>query len=101
MSKPRIYKRNGYWWYECEREDGIVLKQSYKYPLGAFTALQKILKQMRWRVNGRFLIQNVIEEKLLTAKEYEFFRKMREDNCHGITKAQYGYLKGLAERNSN
>lgn len=72
--------------------------QSYKYHAGAINGLQKYLRQLHMKYNGRLLIEHIIEEELLTIKEHEFYKKMKACNCNGITKYQYGYLKGIAER---
>lgn len=41
----------------------------------------------------------LINISYLTVKEFTFWKSMRDKDCEFISKRQYGYLKGLQERN--
>jgi hypothetical protein len=53
----------------------------------------------RWyKENGAFSRLSKISDNLLSVEEYQFIQKMRKSKCKGITKAQYGYLVGIYDR---
>lgn len=96
--KPRIYKQSVYWWYTFEDENTVQRTQNYLYYEGAVKGLEAQLLNMHRRVGAMHLIEMVINPRLLTAREYGFIYKMRVTKCERMTRSQYGWIKGLAER---
>lgn len=83
---------NGYWilwfgninkWFQsfeaAEREGKKIWKRYYKEN-AAFSMIEKIA------------------QNILTIQELDFVRKLQRSRCKGISLKQYGYLKGIYER---
>lgn len=39
-----------------------------------------------------------LNTKIMACRELELYDKLKNNKCKGITKAQYGYLRGIHER---
>ena len=93
-----IFKIKHYWRLQIRDEYYNITSIDYIFPDGAFKRLEIELQRAYWRIRAREIIPT-INIRTLSAKESTFVYKMIKNNCIGISKKQYGYLKGLQERN--
>lgn len=64
---------------------------------GAFEYVRKYIKRYQKESSAASMVR-ILSVNLLSIKEAEFVYKLEKSNCKGITKRQYGYLKGIYER---
>ena len=51
-----------------------------------------------YKESSAFSMVENIGANLLSARDQEFVAKLNKNKCKGITKRQYGYIKGIHER---
>lgn len=51
-----------------------------------------------YKESAAFSMLSKVSANLCTIDEWEFIKKIRRTKCKGITPKQYGYLKGIYER---
>jgi hypothetical protein len=66
------------------------------YDAAAIEATKRWLKFYRESAAKSKL--DCISQNLLSVRDLDFVKKLHRSNCKGITKAQYGYLSGIYER---
>lgn len=64
---------------------------------GAIEYANKVWKRY-YKEQAALSMVNSISLNLLDVKEIEFIKKVKATKCAGISKAQYGYIKGIYER---
>ena len=64
---------------------------------GAYDYVRKYIKRY-YKECCAFSMVSTLSYNLLSTDELALVSKLRRFKCKGITKAQYGYLKGLHER---
>lgn len=69
----------------------------FMYPDGAFAFWLSIEKQII-KEQKAFSKLLKINERLLSLQELIFIKRLQKSKCLDITKRQYGYLTGIAER---
>ena len=70
---------------------------NYIHSAGAFTYAQKYCLKHRKEMSAFSILARIIVN-LLTVEEAELVAALRKNSCKGITKAQYGWLVGIYER---
>lgn len=57
-------------------------------------------KEMKrfYKESTAFSVLNDLKKELLACRELELYDKLKRNKCKGITKAQYGWLRGIHER---
>src|ERR1700744_2360772 len=93
-----VHKTKTFWRLHIRDEYYNITVIDYIFPDGAFKRLEIELQRAYWRIRAREIIPT-INIRTLSAKESTFVYKMIKNNCIGRSKKQYGYLKGLQERN--
>ena len=101
MISGRIYKhKNGPWIVQVKDSQGFIINNGiFMFPDGAFRYWKQLEEKSNREEKARAII-GTINFRLLSTKDYKFAEKMFNSNCVAITKRQYGYLKGIQERNS-
>jgi hypothetical protein len=100
--KPTISKHGQYWRLLYYRPQpgtlGLVAtSEFFIFYDGAIGKLTKIGKQIKQEQKAlRYLKE--IELTLLSVREYHFIVHMDASKCKNITRRQYGFLKGIWER---
>jgi hypothetical protein len=84
---------NGFYW-SVQTPQGWTY---YEHSSGAFTYARKYMLRNRKEMSA-FSMLNKISINLCTFDEAELIRKLIRNSCKGITKAQYGWLVGIYER---
>jgi hypothetical protein len=69
----------------------------YEHAEGAFTYAQKYLLRHRKEMSA-FAMLDSISINLCSVEEADLIKKLKKNKCKGITKSQYGWLKGIYER---
>jgi|ERR1700688_1101243 len=64
---------------------------------GARKHLNKKLKRL-YKESAAYSMARTVEGSLLSCAERDLVRKLCKSKCSGITPKQYGYLKGIHER---
>ena len=64
---------------------------------GAIHRLSRIIEQIT-REQKALKWLNSLTDQFLSCEEYVFIGHLRKTKCFGITKKQYGYLRGICER---
>ena len=70
---------------------------SYPNAEAAFQGATKRYKRF-YKESAAFSMLKDLAHNMLEIKEYDFVTKLHRTKCAGITKSQYGYLKGIYER---
>lgn len=81
-------------WWQVIFNGGI---NSFPTIEGAHNHANKVWLRYR-KEQSAFSMLNDVAVNLLDVKDIEFVQKLLKTKCAGITKAQYGYLKGIHER---
>jgi hypothetical protein len=76
-------------------KDGV--STNYAEYEGAYAVVAKYLKRAYKECSG-FSMVSSLNATLLSEQELSLITKLRRTRCKGITKPQYGYLKGIHER---
>lgn len=96
--RVRIYAQGTVWYVETFDEEGFrVRKTPFIHCNGAFNYCSKYIEQVERALKAHHLV-SITDTTLLTVAEFSFWKKMVK-SYRVITKRQYGYLRGLAERN--
>jgi len=88
----KLRKADKYWIVEFRGERKIF--EQYE---GATNYALKIWKRY-YKEQAAYSMLLGISINLLSVEEAEFYTKLSKSKCKGISKAQYGYLKGIHER---
>lgn len=70
---------------------------NYSEYAGAYEYAKKYLKRYHKECSAYSMVQT-LAFNLLESKEFELCKKLLKNKCKGITPKQYGYLKGIHER---
>lgn len=69
----------------------------YEHYEGALQFVHKYILRERKEMSAYSMVQ-AVSENLLNIDETALIRTLKRTKCRGITKKQYGYLKGIHER---
>lgn len=101
MTAPTcIFKHCNYWIVRSywPSDQGLKAQSvTFIHSSGAFAYWLSIEKKIV-REQKAFSKLQQVNELLLTIQEFEFIKKLQKSKCLNITKRQYGYLSGIAER---
>jgi len=87
-----------YWTVKTSDEFGMMDERYFVFSEGAFDYWRKFERESYWRIRGRQLYSHT-DLSMLDYKERVFLSKMVRKNFRGMTQKQYGYMKGIQERN--
>ncbi len=85
---------NGRWFYIATADSGTTCYADFE---GARQYAWKKLKRARKEASALSMVLNV-SINLLSMQERDLIFKLQNSKCAGITPRQYGYLKGIYER---
>jgi hypothetical protein len=87
----------GLFWNVTITHNGIQRTTSYCEPAGAYEFARKKLKRA-FKEAAAYSRLVTLSINLLSTDELALVKKLTKSKCAGITKAQYGYLTGIHER---
>lgn len=71
--------------------------EQFNNPTAAYEYAKKAFKRY-YKEQSAWSMARTIAVNLLNQRDEEFLIKIMSNKCKGITKGQYGYLKGIHER---
>ena len=87
-----------YWTVKTNDEFGLRDERYFIFPEAAFDYWRKYEREAYYRIRGRQLYSHT-DLSMLDYKERVFLSKMVRKNFRGMTQKQFGYMKGIQERN--
>jgi hypothetical protein len=89
---PSLIANSGFWQVTINGNT-----TNYEESAAAYEYARKKLKRV-FKEQAAFSRVSKVSVNLLSIDEAKFIRKMIKSKCAGITKAQYGFLAGIYER---
>lgn len=95
LTHIRKSRTHGYW--NLQILAPISYSNWFQTHEGAVTKAKQVFTRYRKECSA-YSMATQIQFLFLTTIEYEFVYKVLKNKCKGITESQYGYLKGIYER---